>query len=84
MAHVFLSDVREDLEVVDQIAAELRRQGLEVWLDRDSIEPGTPWEAAIESAINAGVDHRKRRSIAVVREGYVTSQVTVFGGVSTT
>ena len=29
MAHVFLSYLREDEEVVEKIAAELRRQGLE-------------------------------------------------------
>lgn len=54
MAHVFLSYIREDQEVVEKIAAELRRQGVEVWLDRDSIEPGRPWEDAIESAIDDG------------------------------
>ncbi len=54
MSHVFLSYLHEDEEVVEKVAAELRRQGLEVWLDRDSIAPGQPWEAAIESAIDAG------------------------------
>lgn len=54
MAHVFLSYLREDQEVAEKIAAELRRQSVEVWLDRDSIEPGSPWEKAIGSAIDAG------------------------------
>jgi len=54
VAHVFVSYLREDEEVVEIVVAELRRQGVEVWLDRDSIEPGKPWEVAIESAIDAG------------------------------
>ena len=54
MPHAFVSYVREDREVVDRLARTLRREGVEVWLDRDSIRPGTPWREAIEAAIRGG------------------------------
>lgn len=54
MPHAFVSYVREDREVVDRLARTLRREGVEVWLDRDAIRPGTPWREAIEEAIRGG------------------------------
>jgi hypothetical protein len=39
-AHVFVSYVREDRERVDHLANALRVAGVEVWVDRDALEPG--------------------------------------------
>lgn len=52
--HVFLSYVREDAASVSNLATALRRAGIAVWMDRDSIEPGERWATAIRRAITAG------------------------------
>jgi TIR domain/HEAT repeats len=54
MSHVFLSYVREDLDMVRRLAQELARAGIVAWTDRDSIKPGSDWRAAIEDAIRNG------------------------------
>ncbi len=55
MAHVFLSYVREDQELIAKLALDLRKAGVEVWLDRDRISPGQRWQLAIQGAIEDGV-----------------------------
>jgi hypothetical protein len=54
MAHVFISYVREDRSEVDRLAAKLTSHGVDVWLDRDQIKPGTFWKDAIRDAIRRG------------------------------
>ncbi len=54
MSHVFISYVRDDSEVVDRLVGELKRAGIEVWLDREKIRPGIRWQNAIEEAIEDG------------------------------
>jgi len=54
MAHVFLSYVHENSEIVNRLAATLRSFGIETWLDRDQITPGSRWRDAIRKAIENG------------------------------
>jgi hypothetical protein len=54
MPHVFISYVRENREIVDRLATELKRRGVIVWLDRNDIEPGARWREAIKNAIRSG------------------------------
>jgi molecular chaperone DnaK len=54
MARAFVSYVRENSKTVDRLVDELRRGGVTIWLDRDSIAPGEPWEGAIQKAILKG------------------------------
>ena len=54
MTHAFISYVRENKEIVDSLASELRRLGIEVWLDREDIIAGKPWKYAIKRAIQEG------------------------------
>ncbi len=54
MAHVFISYVRENQDVVDRLCASLRTNQIEVWLDREQIQPGQRWRDAIRSAIRNG------------------------------
>ena len=54
MAHVFISYVRENRDIVDQLAKELLSSGVTVWLDRNDIEPGARWKDAIKRAIRGG------------------------------
>ena len=53
MPKVFMSYVREDRNLVDRLAGDLRSYGIDVWLDRN-ILPGTPWQDAIRKAIREG------------------------------
>jgi len=54
MEHVFVSYVRENSEVVDRLAGQLRAFGIRVWLDRQQIAPGRRWRDAIREAIADG------------------------------
>ena len=51
---MFISYVRENSDVVDRLAKELRDSGVTVWLDRNNIEPGARWKDAIKKAIQNG------------------------------
>jgi hypothetical protein len=54
MPHVFISYVRENTEDVQRLRDELTRHGVQVWLDRNEIAPGTFWQDAIRCAIRSG------------------------------
>lgn len=54
MAHVFISYVHEDDEKVKRLVGDLESRGIEVWLDRNNITPGTFWKQAIREAIMKG------------------------------
>ena len=54
MSHVFISYVREDTNVVESIARALRAYDVDVWLDKDQIQPGVRWADAIREAITNG------------------------------
>lgn len=49
--HVFLSYVREDSQVADELKELLEAEGFSVWIDRKSILGGTRWKAEIRKAI---------------------------------
>ena len=51
---VFVSYVHDDEAVVQRLHDQLEIYGAHVWLDRDSIAPGTRWKAAIRNAIREG------------------------------
>ena len=50
--HVFMSYSRRDDTVMRRVLDDLRKQGINVWLDNEKLIPGTPiWEREIERAI---------------------------------
>ncbi|ALU73348.1 hypothetical protein H351_29855 (plasmid) [Rhodococcus erythropolis R138] len=49
--HVFISYVREDSHVADELKELLEAEGFSVWMDRNSIPGGTRWKAEIQKAI---------------------------------
>jgi tetratricopeptide (TPR) repeat protein len=53
-AYAFISYVRENRDIVDRLAEDLRASGVEVWLDRNDIMPGQFWKSAIREAIQNG------------------------------
>jgi hypothetical protein len=54
LSHVFLSYVHDDSADVDRLVRDLAGYGIDVWLDRNEIEPGRPWKDAIRHAIQEG------------------------------
>lgn len=48
---IFVSYARKDSDYVHNLAQELRRIGLDIWIDQD-IEPGTNWDDAIQDALD--------------------------------
>ena len=54
MKQVFISYVRENADIVDLFHQELKSHGIEVWLDRNAIDPGARWKPEIRRAIRQG------------------------------
>lgn len=52
--HVFISYCRNNSRLVDKLSESLKSYGIDVWLDREQINPGESWENAIEQAIQKG------------------------------
>jgi hypothetical protein len=50
--YIFLSHAGADTQAGRQFAEILRRNGLKVWFDQDSLQSGDNWMAAIEDAIS--------------------------------
>ena len=54
MKEVFISYVSENADIVNRFRQELESRGIEVWLDRDAIDPGARWKRDIRQAIHQG------------------------------
>ena len=54
MKKVFISYVSENIEMIDRLCQELKAHGIEVWRDRDNIDPGLRWKREIRRAIQQG------------------------------
>ncbi|HEX3531710.1 MAG TPA: toll/interleukin-1 receptor domain-containing protein [Thermoanaerobaculia bacterium] len=50
---VFLSHNSRDNPQVEEIGNRLRARGLRVWLDKEELQPGFPWQEGLEKAIQA-------------------------------
>jgi hypothetical protein len=51
ISKVFLSYAREDFNTALRLFNDLRKAGIDVWLDREVLLPGQNWKAAIRQAI---------------------------------
>jgi len=51
---VFISYVRDNKDMVDKLCQSLMKAGVDVWLDRNDIAPGSNWKDAIRNAIENG------------------------------
>src|SRR5579883_2094246 len=50
--HVFVSYSRQDSDVANAVVADLDARGIETWIDKNRLAPGTPnWEKTIRSAV---------------------------------
>lgn len=52
---VFISYVRQDMEMVERLKSDLEARGIAVWLDKADISPGMNWQHAIRKAISEGM-----------------------------
>src|SRR4051794_16444044 len=48
---VFLSHAGVDTQAAHHFAEMLRRNGVDVWFDKDNLQPGDRWMATLEDAI---------------------------------
>ncbi|MEA2464056.1 MAG: hypothetical protein QOJ98_1803 [Acidobacteriota bacterium] len=70
---VFLSYASEDRPFAENLAAKLRAADLDVWFDRDELEPGDPWENKILLNIS-----KAAAFIAVISRNTLTRQQKFF------
>lgn len=49
--HIFISYSRKDTEFVDKLAADMKKAGFKIWIDRTSILGGDKWRRQIVKAI---------------------------------
>lgn len=76
---VFISYARKDSEYVHDLAKELRRVGVDLWIDQD-IEPGANWDDSIENALLACDMMLLIASPASLASEYVTHEWSYFMG----
>jgi WD40 repeat protein len=50
--YIFVSHAGADTQAAHELAVILRRNGLEVWFDKDNLPPGADWMADIQDAIS--------------------------------
>jgi len=54
MSNIFISYVRENQEIIDKLVNDLEAFGINVWLDRNNLNPGDRWQDNIKKAISNG------------------------------
>lgn len=85
---VFLSHNRKDLSAVERLGSELKARGLDVWLDKWQLEPGRPWQEALEEVIETakaavvlvgkdGLGPWQNREMRVLLSAFVDRQLRV-------
>jgi len=52
--HIFVSYVRDNAQLVDQLSRDLTARGADVWIDRDRLRPGPRWHDSVKTAISGG------------------------------
>jgi Tfp pilus assembly protein PilF len=68
---IFVSYAREDARFVGRLVADLRQNGIDVWVDSD-IEAGAPWDQTIERAIRVA----KRMIVVLSPRSIASNEVT--------
>ena len=68
-AHVFLSYARADKEIARWLRDKLIREGAEVWMDQDEIDPGDAWKEKIDQALAT-----RQFVVAVITRNAVASE----------
>ena len=74
---VFLIYAREDLEAARRLAAELRDNGFNPWLDVDEITPGQVWQRAVMRALEESTVALVLVSEHLGKKGFVQEELKV-------
>jgi hypothetical protein len=53
---VFLCHAHSDKDTVKALYARLKREGVDVWLDKEKLLPGADWELEIRKAVREIID----------------------------
>jgi hypothetical protein len=77
LQHIFVSYARADSEVVDAIVGRLKRDGFDLWIDRESISVGEQWGKEIVEAIDKAYAFLLMLSPSAVASKYVHDEVYV-------
>ena len=77
MQHIFVSYARADSEAVDAIVGRLKRDGFDLWIDRESINVGEQWGKEIVEAIDKAYAFLLMLSPSAVASKYVHDEVYV-------
>jgi len=73
---IFLSYAREDMGMAKKLYNDLKRYGLEVWLDTESLLPGDRWKDKIQEAIeNSSYFIALLSSRSVNKKGFVQKEL---------
>lgn len=77
MGSIFISYAREDLEMAERLARDLRGAGFEPWIDVVDLLPGVRWDNAIKRAIKES-SHliAVMSSSSVNKRGYVQKELS--------
>ncbi len=76
MGRIFISYAREDREAASQLYLDLKRSGLDPWLDSVDLLPGQDWENAIAEAIESSSHFiALLSSRSVGKRGYVQREL---------
>ncbi len=67
--HIFLSYRSVEVDFALKLAADLKNEGVNLWIDRLDIKPGDDWRKALQTAVNECV-----AMISVITPEYVTSR----------
>ena len=54
MKHIFISYIREDQDLIDEISTFLKYHEVPHWIDREELLPGKDWKISIREAIKKG------------------------------
>jgi hypothetical protein len=77
---VFLCHAHEDKDFAERIAADLRRNGIGTWLDKENLRGGARWDVEIKRALRNDVQYVVvLQSAALSRkyEGYVNMELSL-------
>ncbi len=74
---IFISHAHEDQRVAQRLAGDLRKQGHDVWIAPDSIEPGESWVSAIDRGLHGCGIFLALLSPAAVKSQWVRSETRV-------
>jgi TIR domain len=50
-SQIFISYARSDKVIAEQLTRSFKQQGLSVWLDYESLKPGSSWQDELENAL---------------------------------